>query len=115
MGKKDEDSMGSGDSMAVQAALSRPDLRLEPSPLVQQAKPTSLSSDMHNVESMAKQPNIFKSKLRFLGKRVSGPSSVLPQGKVAENKPEEKDDISRGKTALSRIGVCICLFIVYAR
>lgn len=114
MGKKDEDSMGSGDSMAVHAALSRPDLLLEPSPLVKQTKRAPVSSDI-NVEDVAKQPNIFKSKLKFIGNRMSGGDSVPPQGKVADNKAEGKPDVSRGKGTLSKIGVCtiICSNVIY--
>jgi hypothetical protein len=73
-----------------------------------------VSSDI-NVEDVAKQPNIFKSKLKFIGNRMSGGDSVPPQGKVADNKAEGKPDVSRGKGTLSKIGVCtiICSNVIY--
>lgn len=105
-GKHDEDSLGSGDSMAVQAALSRNDLRIEPSPLNQGSETASATSDHSSNARVSMQ---FRNKIKLMGKKAKGsPANVPPMETQIETKPAEKRKERRAdgkKGALSRFGV----------
>ncbi|KAH8703519.1 hypothetical protein BGW36DRAFT_369464 [Talaromyces proteolyticus] len=72
-GRREEDSLGSGDSMAVQAALSRHDLRMDPSPLNQESETASATSGKSFKLSVP-----FKNRIKFVGKRARGSSIDAP-------------------------------------
>ncbi|CRG91285.1 Serine-rich adhesin for platelets [Talaromyces islandicus] len=96
-GRREEDSFGSGDSMAVQAALSRNDLRAEPSPLHQESETASATSGNSFKVSVP-----FKNKIKFVGKRARGssidtPAAEEPAGSKAADKPKKSDKKVEGK------------------
>uniref|UniRef100_A0A093VP44 Uncharacterized protein n=1 Tax=Talaromyces marneffei PM1 TaxID=1077442 RepID=A0A093VP44_TALMA len=102
-GRRDRDSLHSGDSMAVQAASSRQDLRTTPSPLIYGSE---TASEHSNHGKMSTQ---LLSKVKFMGKRTKGapaPASVplveAVDAKVVERRKEKKIDGKKG--ALSRFG-----------
>lgn len=112
-GRRDGDSLHSGDSMAVQAAASRQDLRTTPSPLMNSSE---TASEHSNHARMSTQ---LLSKVKFMGKRTKGAptsASVPPvevvEAKAVEKRKERKADGKKG--ALSRFGVSFkhmsCMF-----
>jgi hypothetical protein len=101
-GRREEDSFGSGDSMAVQAALSRNDLRAEPSPLHQESETASATSGNSLKASIP-----FKNKIKFVGKRSRGISIDIPAAEeLAERKVADKSKKSDKKGAFNKISVC---------
>lgn len=103
-GRRDGDSLHSGDSIAVQAAASRQDLRMTPSPLMNSSETASEHSNHARVSTQ------LLSKVKLMGKRAKGapaPASVQPvevvEAKPIEKKKEKKADGKKG--ALSRFGV----------
>lgn len=105
-GRRDGDSQHSGDSMAVQAAASRQDLRTTPSPLMNSSE---TASEQSNHARMSTQ---ILSKVKLMGKRTKGapaPASVPPlevvEAKPVEKRKEKKADGKKG--ALSRFGVSV--------
>jgi hypothetical protein len=112
-GRRDGDSLHSGDSMVVQAAASRQDLRMTPSPLMNSSE---TASEHSNHARMSTQ---ILSKVKFMGKRTKGapaPASAPPvevvEMKAVEKRKEKKADGKKG--AFSRFGVsnCKCVFNV---
>lgn len=105
-GRNEEDSFGSGDSMAVQAALSRNDLRAEPSPLHRESETASATSGNSFKVSVP-----FKDKIKFVGKRARGSSIDTPAAEghaesKAADKPKKSDKKVEGKKgAFTKISV----------
>ncbi|EED18618.1 conserved hypothetical protein [Talaromyces stipitatus ATCC 10500] len=102
-GKRDEESLHSGDSMTVQAAASRLDLRSEPSPLMNSSETASDHSNPGKISSQ------LLNKVKFMGKRTKGApaAAIAPpvetiETKVVEKRKEKKTDGKKG--ALSRFG-----------
>lgn len=107
-GRRDGDSLHSGDSMTVQAAASRQDLRTTPSPLMNSSETASEHSNHARMSSQ------LLSKVKFMGKRTKGAPAAasVPPVEVVEAKAVEKRKEKKG--ALSRFGVSsnACLFWV---
>ncbi|OKL62282.1 hypothetical protein UA08_02493 [Talaromyces atroroseus] len=80
-----EHSLGSSDSIAVQAALSRNDLLPEPSPLHQ-------SSDVDSDHSShARLSTQFRNRMKFMGKKSrDAAANAQPAEREVETKPAEK-------------------------
>lgn len=106
-GRREEDSFGSGDSMAVQAALSRNDLRAEPSPLHRESETASATSGNSLKASVP-----FKDRIKFVGKRARGisidaPGAEEPAERKAGDKSKKLDKKVEGKKgAFNKISVC---------
>ena len=101
-GRHDGDSFHSGDSMAVQAAASRQDLRTTPSPLMNSSE---TASEHSNHARMSTQ---LLSKVKFMGKRTKGapaPASAPPV-EVVEAKAIEK---RKKRKPMGRRGLCLDL------
>jgi hypothetical protein len=111
-GRREEDSFGSGDSMAVQAALSRNDLRAEPSPLHRESETASATSANSFKVSVP-----FKNKIKFVGKRArrsstDTPAAEEPAESKAADKPKKSDKVEGKKGTFNKISVCSYLNII---
>lgn len=107
-GKCEDGSIHSGDSIAVQAAASRQDLRAEPSPLMNSSEPDA-TIDPFNSAKMSTQ---LLSKMKLMAKRTKGGTTAASASPIENitTKPFEKTKGKKSdgkKKALSRIGVSI--------